>query len=57
MLGLDVCLEGKLYMVMMLQRQRSHQQGRATAGRNGAAVDAVVVERTRRRRLTSLNLT
>lgn len=55
MLGLDVCSEGKHYMVMMLQRQRSHQQEHATAGQKGAAVDAVVVE-GRRGKPTGINL-
>jgi hypothetical protein len=50
MLVLDVCLEGRHYMVMMPPKQRSHHQGLATAGPSGVfAVAAVVIGNTRRR--------
>lgn len=49
MSGLDVSSEGRLSMVMMHQKQRSHQPGHATACQNGAVVDAFVLERGRRR--------
>ena len=54
MLGLDVSSEGNHFMVMMLLRLRSHQPGHATVCQSGAVVDAVVLERGRRR-LTNLN--
>jgi len=41
-------------MVMMLQKQRNHQRGHATACLSGA-VDAFVQEGKRRRRQTNLS--
>lgn len=52
MLGLDVFSEGRHFMVMMLQKQRNHQPGHATAGLSGA-VDVVVQGGERRKRLTT----
>lgn len=49
MLGLDVSSEGRLSMVMMLQKQRSHQLGRATACQNGAVAETVFLEKGSRR--------
>lgn len=54
MLGLDVSSEGKHSMVMMLLKLRNHQPGHATVCQSGAVVDAVVLERGRRR-ITNLN--
>ena len=46
---LDVFSEDRLSMAMMLQRPKSHPQGLAIVGQNGAAVVAVVLGRGRRR--------
>ena len=48
MLVLDVSLDAKRYMVMMLQKQRSPHQELAIAGQNGAAVSGAMT-RTRKR--------
>lgn len=53
MLGPVVSSEGRLSMVMTLQKQKSHQPGHAIAGQNGVVVDAVVLARGRRRRATT----
>lgn len=47
---LGVFSEDKHCMGLMLQNRRSHQQGRATVGQNGAAV-AAALERRRRSQL------
>lgn len=49
MLVLDVCSGDRHFMDLMLQKQRSRQQGPATAGQSGAAVGAVVLGGGRRR--------
>lgn len=46
---LGVSLEDRHSMVMMLQKQRSLQQGPVTAGQTGAVVDAVSLERRKRK--------
>ena len=49
MSALDVHLEDRHFMDMMLQSQRSHRRGLAIAGLSGAAVDAVVLAEGRRK--------